>query len=83
MAKVQEDKERHAAAIWDASTFTTYLVNVIGVKRIGPTEVILDKQAETSITRPELLWALEPADKEVWVNGVGGVQLKAHSTVYI
>jgi len=38
MAKVQEDKERQAAAIWGASTFTTYLVNVIGVKRIGPTE---------------------------------------------
>jgi hypothetical protein len=40
----------------------------------------LDNQADISIIRPDLLRMLEPAEKPIRVNGVGGVQLVVNET---
>jgi hypothetical protein len=50
---------------------------------LKPTEVLLDNQANISIIRPDLLLALEEVDKEVRINGVGGVQLSTRETGYL
>jgi hypothetical protein len=36
------------------------------------TDFLLDNQADISIVRPGLLCAFKPAEKKVYMNGVGG-----------
>jgi hypothetical protein len=66
--------------------FTTYLekqVNAIGYSGFRDTEVLLDNQADISIMRPELLRALQPTEKKIQVNGVGGLQLTVDRKGYL
>ena len=81
--KAKEEESKLAAATWDASTFTTYQVNAIGVNGFKPTEVLLDNQANISIMRPELLRAFEKTEQTVRITGVGGMQLCTNETGYL
>ena len=49
-----KEEWRLTAATWEGSTFCTYQVNALGVEGFGPTEVLLDNQADISIMRPDL-----------------------------
>jgi len=81
--KAKEDKENHAAATWDASTFVTYQINVIGAKGLSQTDVLLDNQDDISIIHPSLLHVIEPAKIEITVNGVSRVQWVTNSMGYL
>ena len=50
---------------------------------LGSAEVLLDNQANISIMKPDLLRMLEPDEKPIRVNGVGGVQLVVIETGYL
>ncbi len=45
--------------------------------------VLLDNQADVSILHPNPLYSIQPADMEIRVNGVGGVQVTANSTGFL
>jgi hypothetical protein len=80
------EEERHAHMTWEANMFMTYLekqVNAIGYSSFHDMEVLLDNQADISVMRPELLRALEPTEKKIQVNGVGGLQLMVDRKGYL
>jgi hypothetical protein len=77
-----DDKQAHAT--WDASTFVTYQVNATGMTgKFKTTELLLDNQADVSIVHPSLLQELQQAEKEVNINGVGGLQFTVHETGFL
>jgi hypothetical protein len=81
--KKAKEEGRITVVTWEGSTFCTYQVNVVGVERFGLTKVLLDNQADISIMKPNLLRMIEPAEKPIKVNGVGGVQLVVNETGYL
>jgi hypothetical protein len=81
--KAKEDREKNATAMWDASTFATYQINVVGTIGLERSDVLLDNQVDVSVMHPSLLSAIERADVEIPVNGVGGVQLVTDRTGYL
>ncbi len=57
-----------------------YIVNnaVNVTQQLRKTEVLLDNQADISIIHPMLLENVRPAEREIKVKGVGGVQMKVN-----
>jgi hypothetical protein len=57
-----------------------YVVNnaVNVTQQLRKTEVLLDNQADISIVHPMLLENVRPAEREIKVKGVGGVQMKVN-----
>jgi len=72
------DDEIHTLnATWEAATFCTHQVNsaVDNSLRVQPNEVLLDNAADISIIKPHLLENLQDSEKEIKINGVGGLTL--------
>jgi hypothetical protein len=72
-----------AAAMFEATTFATYQVNVISYSGFKQTEVLLDNQANISVMKPGMLHHIEPAKEEVNICDVGGLQLRVKETGYL
>ncbi len=49
--------------------------SVYMTKGLSPSEVLLDNQANISIVHPRLLKNVRDSEHQIWVKGVGGVQL--------
>jgi hypothetical protein len=85
--KKAQDKEVSANATWqeyEASMYTTvrcrmeeYVINnaVNTMQKLEPTKVLLDNQADISILHPMLLKDVQPAERQIKVKGVGGLQM--------
>jgi len=67
----------------DYCTFTTYQVNSVSDNRFKPTEILIDNQANVSIVHPDLARNIEPAEKLVKINGVGGHQFTVKSIGFL
>jgi hypothetical protein len=68
--KKMKEEEKQAVVTWDTTTFATYQVNAIGAIGFKPAEVLLNNQANISITK-------------IRINGVRGVQLSTDETGYL
>jgi len=72
------DDEIHTLnATWEAATFCTHQVNsaVDNSLKVQPNEVLIDNAADISIIKPHLLENLRNSEKEIKINGVGGLTL--------
>jgi hypothetical protein len=97
--KKKKDKEKEnqageglAHATWqeeiEHSMFCTvckYTVNnaVNVTQQLKTTEILLDNQADISIVHPVLLQNVRPAEKEIKVKGVGGIQMRVNQVGYL
>mmetsp|Transcript_8512 Transcript_8512/g.12432 ORF Transcript_8512/g.12432 Transcript_8512/m.12432 type:complete len:164 (-) Transcript_8512:147-638(-) len=61
----------------------TKQVNSVSDNRFKPTEILIDNQANVSIVHPDLARNIEPAKKQVKINGVGGHQFTVKSTGFL
>ena len=72
-------------ATWEASNFCTHQVHsaVDNTLKVQPNEVLLDNAADISIIKPHLLENLEESDREIKINGVGGLTLTVNQMGYL
>ena len=79
-----EDEARLGHVTWaDASTFSTYQVNLVSDNRFARTEVLIDNAVDVSIIHPWLLRNIMSAEKAIKINGVGGHQFTVTETGYL
>ncbi len=79
-----EEEQAYMFVSWveEEDTVKEYTVNnvVQQHRRLLPSEVLLDNQANISVIHPMLLEDVRQADRKIKVNGVGGVQLIVEQT---
>jgi hypothetical protein len=85
VAAVEDDMARTLHLSWEASNYCTRTVNsaVDESLKVGPNEVLLDNQTDISIIRPHLLVGVKQSDREISINGVGGLTLKVNQTGHL
>ncbi len=81
----EEDMIHTLNATWEASTFCTSTIHsaVDRSLKLQRDEVLLDTQADISIIHPSLLRQVQQTEREVKINGVGGLTLTVNKIGYL
>ena len=72
-------------ATWQASAYCTHTVhNAVDENlKVGPDEVLIDNQADISVIKSHLLVDVKRYEREIKINGVGGLTLTVNKTGYL